>query len=172
MTTVSTLMQLFAWRHSCRHFSSTPVAAADLDTLIRVGQPDSGSGWGYPSAHDRRPVRIDLVGDHVDRSALEEATFDDQPWIRRAPLLLVLTAELEPVIDEFADQDVTGLRGRDFVMIEAGLLAQSVLLACTALELGSVLVAGVHQPAMQGALNVDRHVIALIAAGHPDHLHS
>lgn len=171
MVTSSVLAQLLAQRHSCRHFASTPVAAADIDTLVRVGLPHSKSGWGYPSAHDRRPVRIELVGDHVDRFALEDASFDDQPWIRSAPVILVLTAILGPVMEEFADQDATGLRGRDFVMIEAGLLAQSVLLTCTALGLGSVLVAGVHQQAMQRALDVDRHVIALIAAGYPDQQH-
>lgn len=165
---VSALQRLLSERRSCRNFTKEPVSVADVETLLHSAQVDPEMGWPHPSAHDLRPVTVDVVPAIVSRTVIEAAAFDDQPWLAGGTLLLAITADLRAVSAEFADQDDTGLRGRDFAFIEAGAVAQSLLLTVTALGLGGVLVAGIRQREMQGALNTDRHVVGLIAVGHVD----
>lgn len=153
-------------RRSCREFFDRPVEQAVVEALVGIGGPGA-AGWAYPSAHDLRPVSLEPVSEGIDRNAIEAAVFDQQPWLVQAPVLLAITADLDEPTGEFLEQDPAGLRGRDFVMIEAGALAQTVLLTCTDLGLGAVLVAGVRQAALRQVLGGGRHVVGLVALGYP-----
>ena len=154
-------------RGSRREFSADPVAPADRSALLDLARERPEGGWAYPSAHDLRTVTLDDVGPHISRDAIESAVFDDQPWLLYAPLLLVLAADLGRAHAEFDYQDPSGNQARDFVMLEAGCLLQSVLLTCADRELAAVPVAGLRRPDIDEVLGVSGHVISLIAIGHP-----
>ena len=155
-------------RHSRRDFSAEPVARADRAALLDLARERPVGGWAYPSAHDLRTVTLDDVGPHIPRDAAEAAAFDEQPWLLHAPLLLVLAADLGRAHAEFDYQDPSGNQARDFVMLEAGCLLQSVLLTCADRELAAVPIAGVRRPDIDQVLGVSGHVIALVAIGHPE----
>ena len=154
-------------RRSRREFSAEPVAPTDKAALLDLARERPEGGWAYPSAHDLRTVTLDDVGPHIPRDAVESAVFDEQPWLLRAPLLLVLSADLGRAHAEFDYQDPGGNQARDFVMLEAGCLLQSVLLTCADRGLAAVPVAGLRRPDIDEVLGVSGHVVLLIAIGHP-----
>ena len=154
-------------RRSRREFSAEPVAPADKATLLGLARERPEGGWAYPSAHDLRTVTLDDVGPHIPREAVETAAFDEQPWLLHAPLLLVLSSDLGRAHAEFDYQDPSGTQTRDFVMLEAGCLLQSVLLTCADRGLEAVPVAGLRRPDIDEVLGIPAHVISLVAIGHP-----
>ena len=165
---VHSLSDLFRLRTSCRDFGEGDVATEDVEALLSLGRGDDESGRAYASAHDLRPVSVSLVPESVDRRELESAVYDDQPWLVRAPIVLAITADLTRSAGDFAEQDSDGLRGRDFAMIEAGMLAQSIALTCADRGLGSVFVGGVRQEELAAVLGTSRHVVGLVAVGWPN----
>ena len=154
-------------RRSRREFSAEPVAPTDKAALLDLARERAEAGWAYPSAHGLRTVTLYDVGPHVPRNAVESAVFDEQPWLLHAPLLLVLSADLGRAHAEFDYQDPSGNQARDFVMLEAGCLLQSVLLTCADRDLAAVPVAGLRRPDIQDVLGRSDHVISLIAVGNP-----
>lgn len=135
--------------------------------MLELARERQDGGWAYPSAHDLRTVTLDDAGPHVLRDAVEAAAFDEQPWLLHAPLLLVLSADLGRVHVEFDYQDPSGGQARDFAMLEAGCVLQSVLLTCAERGLAAVPVAGLRRPEIQSVLGTSRHVASLIAIGRP-----
>lgn len=185
----ASLTTAFTQRATCRDFTGDALSVDEVAAVLS-GALRGTNGHAYPSAHDRRPLTVralvasasrplrtayvlDAGSQALRRQAkdvsdpLSTIAYDEQPWLDAAPLVLSLEAGLEPMSREFADQDSSGLRGRDFVMLEAGTLAQNVLLAAAATGLGAVLVGGLRQVACQDVLATDRHVCSLIAVGHP-----
>lgn len=185
------LSQAFARRATCRDLTTDPLTDDELAAVL-AGARREETGWAYPSAHDLRPVRLLVLGEpesadrsgrpvlafdpagnsltatgHVVRRPVSFAVHEEQPWLDVAPVVVALTADLDPVAAEFAAQEATGLRGRDFVMIEAGALAQNLLLGAASAGLGAVLVAGVRQDECRELLDTPDHVVALVALGHP-----
>lgn len=154
-------------RRSRREFSAEPVAPEEKAALLELARERPDGGWAYPSAHDLRTVTLDDVGPHITRDAVAAAAFDEQPWLLHAPLLLALSADLGRAHAEFDYQDPSGAQARDFAMLEAGCLLQSVLLTCADRGLAAVPVAGLRRPAIQNVLGTSRHVVSLIAIGHP-----
>lgn len=153
-------------RRSRREFSAEPVAPADKAALLDLARERPEGGWAYPSAHGLRTVTLDDVGPHISRDAVESAVFDEQPWLLHAPLLLVLSADLGRAHAGFDYQDPSGNEARDFVMLEAGCLLQSVLLTCADRDLAAVPVAGLRRPDIDEVLGHPAHVISLVAIGH------
>lgn len=154
-------------RRSRREFSAAPVAPDDKAALLDLARERPEGGWAYPSAHDLRAVTLDDVGPTIPRDAVCSAVFDSQPWLLRAPELLVISADLGRAHAEFDYQDPSGAQARDFVMLEAGCLLQSVLLTCADRGLAAVPVAGVRRPDIDNLLGFSGHVVSLIAVGHP-----
>lgn len=155
-----------------------------------VGALRSADGWAYPSAHDRRPltVRALLAADtppvrtaytldpaghalhrdgHQIHESLTTLAHDEQPWLDVAPVVLAVEADIGPMAAEFASQDSAGLRGRDFVMLEAGTLVQNILLGAAATGVGAVLVGGLRQEECRALLDTSRHICCLVAIGRP-----
>lgn len=183
------LSRAFARRSTCRDFSRSVLSHRELAGVL-VGARRDDAGWAYPSAHNRRPVEVTVLmatsdgahrlsyafdpsgnclrpRGHTLRERLSAVAHDEQPWLDSAPVVIVLEADIGPVASEFESQDPSGLRGRDFVMIESGTLAQNLLLGAAVVGVGAVLVAGLRQEACRDLLGTPRHVCSLIAVGHP-----
>ena len=155
-------------RRSRREFSAEPVAPTDKAGLLDLARERPEGGWAYPSAYGLRTVTLYDVGPHVPRNAVESAVFDEQPWLLHAPLLRVLSADLGRAHAEFDYQDPSGNQARDFVMLEAGCLLQSVLLTCADRDLAAAPVAGLRRPDINQVLGIPGRVVSLVAIGHPD----
>lgn len=184
------LQEALVKRTSCREFDRAPIADDVLQELIRVAVKDSAGHYAFPSAHDRRPLTLLVasVGTAAHtaglfrvtndaglypiascdiREDLVSAIIDHPPWLSDAPVVLAVVADDGPMLEEFAYQSSDGLRGRDFVMIEAGALIQSLLLVAASLQLGAVFLGGIDHSRAQHVLKTDQRVIGFVAVGAP-----
>ncbi len=88
-----------------------------------------------------------LVGDR--RSALAAAALR-QPWVQKAPAVLVVTAVFGRTTGKY------GQRGVRYVHLDAGCAAENVYLQATTLGLGTVFVGAFDDETVKGALSLPR----------------
>lgn len=162
------LNALLATRRSTKSIAEAPVRAKELeDVLGAVFRVAPGRSRAYGSAHARYPVTATLIAGNVSglasgsyrvapsgnvhdvvpgeyRDIVARATIDGS-WIAASPALLVLSADVGAENAEFNWQ--SDGRGERFIAMEVGLIAQTVSLATAALDLGTVLIAGIHADA-------------------------
>ena len=105
---------------------------------------------------------FDLLTDRDLRPSLAEAACD-QTAIRDAALVVVITAVLARTSAKYRE------RASRYVAIEAGHVAQNVLLQAVTLGLGAVPIGAFDDDELRRALGADpRHdPLYLVAAGHP-----
>ena len=159
---------VLAHRRSVRTYSAEPIPLDRLERLVHVAQDPTGDGdhRAAPSAHALYPLRLYVTAGRVRgldvgmysadpagtgfepvssrdlRPLLRAAAFDDQPWIEDAAAIISLYADIEVANSHFHDQPPLGGRGERYVFIEAGAVAQNMLLQATAMNIATVLVAG------------------------------
>jgi SagB-type dehydrogenase family enzyme len=187
------LGEVVVHRRSQRSFQEQPVSLAQLSVLLQMGYGVTGTGPGevrfrsVPSGGALYP--LDLYAATPAVSGLEERLHHFDPLrgclellgpVRRAQL-----APLTPYPELVADASVVvfvtatfwrsrfkyGQRGYRFALLEAGHVAQNLLLAATALGLASVPLGGFFDRQVNDLLGVDGlHEAALyvIPAGYTD----
>ena len=147
------LFQSLAFRRSVRSYAPRVLTPEELSQLVWAAQGVTSSR-GFrtaPSAGATYPIELYLLiregvfryqpGDHAlwklagndRRSHLAEAALG-QNWIRTAPLSFVIAGITERTAKRY------GQRSERYVVTEAGAVAQNIMLAATALDLGSVIV--------------------------------
>lgn len=161
---------LLAARQSTKSFAGTSLRAGELHGLLSAVfgvAPDGRRSYG--SAHARYPVTATVVvGDvrglaagsyritgsgglraleHGDHRELIAQSTIDAAWAVACPVLLVLSANVGAERAEFTSQ-AEG-RGERFIAMEIGLIAQTVHLVAAGLDLGTALIAGVHDEAVR-----------------------
>lgn len=183
---------LFA-RRSQRRFRRADLGLAQLATVLRAGYGITGFGPGdipfrsVPSGGALYPLDVYVVATTVNE--LEQRLYHFDPLRDRLEVLQAVgRAELEPltpypetVVGAAAVVFVTatfwrsrfkyGQRGYRFALLEAGHVAQNVLLAATALDLASVPFGGFFDRQVNDVLEIDGlHEAALyvIPLGHGD----
>lgn len=163
-----TFSEILAHRRSVRDFTAEPIPVDKLERLIQVAQRPTGGGpcRAAPSAHSLYPLRLYLTAGRVSglevgmyavdpvsaalaltsskdlRPLLRSAAFDDQPWIEDAAAIISMYADMETANTHFFSQPPVGRRGERYVLIEAGAVAQNILLQATEMNIATVLVAG------------------------------
>jgi SagB-type dehydrogenase family enzyme len=87
-----------------------------------------------------------------------------QDWIREAPAVFVIAAVYARTAAKYGD------RAKRYVHLEAGHVAENLLLQAVALGLGGVPVGAFHDDKVQDALGLpeDQEPLYLIPVGHPD----
>jgi len=166
------LWELIAARRSVREFGRRPLREEELSALLWSGQgiTSATGGRAAPSAGALHPITLSLA-DHRGvfrylpvRAELEEVAAEDrrshlaaaalgQEVVAEAAATLVVTAEPSVLARRYHD------RAERYCILEAGHVAQNVLLQATALGLAAVPVAAFH----------DDEVLAAVALG-PGHL--
>jgi SagB-type dehydrogenase family enzyme len=169
-----------AERASCYAFAPDPVDPADLSDLLHVGAgvkrlaetpigtvpvrmaPSAGSLQpvnvyvaasrvaGLPAGlYHYNPVRHDLdrLSDSDPRPALEAGCM--QGFVATSPVALVLTCSLDRVLWHY------GTRAYRSVHLDAGVLAQNLMLVATALGLGSCAVFGFFDRVLDELIGAD-----------------
>lgn len=192
------LLSLLEKRRSTRTFSGTRVQMSHLAHVLRAGSGRRSDGGSVvPSAHSLYRLSVGVVagdienlspgsytyapeadelicqrlGDH--RVDLVSATLVDQDWSAAAAAILVITAEIGAMNDHFADQPPLGRRGERYAWMEAGHISQNVYLAAAELDLGVVLIGGVHDEELSKAaaalfpsMAADSEALGFLALGH------
>jgi SagB-type dehydrogenase family enzyme len=174
-------------RRSCRSFREAPLTLREVARVLWAAQGITGLGGlrTAPSAGALYPLRAYLVAADirelepavylydVDERALAvrspgdlrqalAAAANDQACLGEAPAIVLLAANFKRAEREF------GERGRRLAYIEAGHVAQNVLLQATALSLGAIGLGVFDDGAVKQlmALPAAEDPVCLIALGH------
>lgn len=172
-----------ASRRSVRCFTEKRIPREQIARLLWAAQGITDRSSGYraaPSAGATYPLsayavtekaieryvpgkdKLDLVKEGDFRDRLAEACHG-QPFIRNAPVVIVLTAVYERTTRRY------GERGIRYVHMEAGHAAQNVHLQAVALGLGSVPVGAFNDRGANETMGCgeDEEVVYVIPAGKP-----
>jgi len=177
------LEEAIAQRRSVRSFADTPVSREQVGQLCWSGQGITDGQHGFraaPSAGALYPVELyvvtpDGVGRYEPathslehhmagdvRAALRQAAFD-QAAVGEAPLVFAIAVVFERTARKY------GERAERYCMLEAGHVAQNILLQATALKLAGVPVGGYDDARVASVLRLpdNQRVLYLLPLGHP-----
>ncbi|MYH32110.1 MAG: SagB/ThcOx family dehydrogenase [Acidobacteria bacterium] len=176
------LQDVLERRRSSHDFGSTAMPLSALGALLHAACGVREFRRAYdvrafpfrysPSAGGLQPIDVYLVANDVDGltrglyyhdpvasalTLLDEGNLRrrmsrcglDRPWLAHALAVLVLVCNLARVSWKYGD------RGYRFAHIDAGVLAQNLYLAGTALELNTCAVAGYYEDAVHELLDID-----------------
>lgn len=137
-----------------RGYRTAPSAGAlyPLETYLVAGSVEGLDPGVYlydPAEHALQPVAPGDRREELTRAAL------GQSFLRRAPASVVLAAVAERTTGKY------GLRGHQYVHMEAGHAAENVYLQCVALDLGTVAVGAFDDAAVARALGLPSEVAPL-----------
>ena len=161
-----TIRQLFA-RRSVRAFTAEPVSAADERAILEAA-------CQAPTAGNQQLYSIVVVRDQAEKDALA-VTCDNQPFIARAPLVLVFCADVARWHAAFAaagaDPREPGVGDFLLAFEDAAIAAQNAVVAAESLGIGSCYVGDILERREEQAqiLGCSRHVVpvVMLAMGHP-----
>lgn len=170
-------------RRSIRSFADTPLALKDLAQLCWAGQGITDQQRGFrtsPSAGALYPIELYMVTadgvrqylphehaarwhTHEDVRAAFQAAALGQDAIGDAPVCFVVAAVPQRSARKY------GTRASRYCMIEAGHVAQNILLQATALGLGGVPIGAYDDDAVAKVLKLpdDQSVLYLLPIGRP-----
>ncbi len=168
-------------RRSVREYSSADLSASDLSQIAWAAQgiTDSHGFRTAPSAGALYPIELYVVNttgvyhyiplnhslekikDGNVKGDLMRAALN-QNAVGQAPLDLVIAGVYERTAVKYGD------RAERYVHLEAGHVAQNVLLQCTALHLGAVPIGAFDDTKVQDVLGISReyHPLYIISIGH------
>jgi SagB-type dehydrogenase family enzyme len=180
-----------ARRRSERSFAASPLALAELATLLAAGYGVTGMVGGQPvrsvpSGGALYPLELYVVAQRVD--GLDPALYHFDPFRRALEHLRAVDGDdtlrdLSPYGPLLADAAAVilvtamfwrtrfkyGLRGYRFALLEAGHVGQNLTLTATALGLASVPVGGVYDRRVDELLGVDgvnESIVYACSVGH------
>jgi len=177
------LEEAIAHRRSVRRFRDVPLTLDQIGQLCWAGQGITDKGRGFraaPSAGALYPIELYLVtADGVDhylptahalervirgdrRPALRRAALD-QESVGQAPLCVVITAVTERTARKY------GRRAERYVFLEAGHVAQNMLLQATVMKLAGVPVGAFDDEQVAAVLRLSsaHRVLYLVPFGRP-----
>lgn len=169
-----------AKRRSTRQFSTESLSGDQMTRLLwsAQGNVERGTRKTAPSANALYPLRLLLTIARVKgfqrglysvdpeeltltltqpgdvSCALMEAAYGAQPWIAKAACVVTICADFVAASAAFPDQYPIGSRGRRYIFIEAGAVAQNLYLQASEEKIGAVLVAGFNDEATGQALGL------------------
>lgn len=130
--------------------------------LVAAGVADIEAGL---YAYEPRAHALDTLGLGDLRIDLYRACLEDQPWVRDCAALIVVAGDIDQSVNKFASQPPDGKRGRRYVYMETGAVAQNIALQAAELGLGTVLVAGFDDVRVQQCLGIDLAPLAMMPLG-------
>ena len=140
-------------RRSVRSFGAAAAEQASVRRLVQValGAVTADGKRCAPSAHGLYPLRLYLTAGRVSdlapglyqcsgdgglvlrrggdlREQLQAAALEEQPWIGAAAFVLSLCGDAAAATARFAGQMPYGQRGLSYMQLEAGAVAQNLML--------------------------------------------
>ncbi len=176
------LEEALAKRRSVRVFTNQPITPAQISQLVWAGQGITEPQRGLrtaPSAGELYPIELYLAmpdGLFVyqpDRHSLEELTNEDlrgqlaqaagQDSAGAAACDIIVAGSVRKLAGQFRE------KARTYMLLEAGHVAQNILLQAVCLELGAVPIGGFDTKGVTRICNLPRGAepIYIISVGHP-----
>lgn len=154
-------------RRSVRAFTPEPVSAADERAILEAA-------CQAPTAGNQQLYSIVVVRDQAEKEELAH-TCDNQPFIARAPLVLVFCADVRRWYEAFraAGADPREPGAGDFLLAleDTAIAAQNAVVAADALGLGSCYIGDILERREDQAriLGCPTHVVpaVMLVIGHP-----
>lgn len=185
------LTGLLMARRSMREYSAGDLTLPELGRLLWAGQGVSHSSEKRtaPSPHALYPLSLFLVAAEVAaveaglyaylprahaldpvgygdlRKELYDAALEDQPWVRDCAALIVVAGDVAGAEAEFSGQPPDGKRGRRYIYMEAGAVAQNIALQAAELALGTVLVGGFDDHLVKRCLGIEPEPLVVMPLG-------
>lgn len=185
-----------ARRRSCREYVDEPISLADVGQVLWAAQGITGSDLPRrtaPSAGATYPIEVYLAAGRVqgltpgvyryvpashaldpvsEGSVAAESARGDvraqlagaalgQEFLAQAAAVLIIAAAPERTTERY------GSRGKRYVHMEAGHVAQNVSLQATALRLGTVVVAAFRDEDVRRVAGMGEEPLCLMPLGHP-----
>lgn len=155
------VLQAIAARTSCRSYRTDPVPAADLERLVE-------SVRLAPSACNRQPWRLAMVQDAAVRRRIVTEAFlpgIPMPWAMGAPVLAVIGMERSFVTHRLG----TSISGVDYPWVDIGIAGEHLVLAATALGLGTCWIGWIRPARLRRIVGWPRSIkpVAVITVGLP-----
>ncbi len=139
-------------RRSVRSFLSRPVSRPLLDKIIEAGK-------AAPSAGGLETQRFIVIEGSAEKGALAGIAFG-QKFVAEAPAAIVVLA------DEKKSKGRYGGRGSFYSVCDGSAAVQNMLVAATALGLGSCWVGAFDDDALKALLKTSLRPIAIIPIGY------
>jgi SagB-type dehydrogenase family enzyme len=133
----------------------------DLYIVIGSGSSDEIKEGIYlyqPSKHQLKRIKSSDVRNKLSSAAL------NQKWINQAPVCMVITAVYERTTEKYRN------RGKRYVHMEAGHIAENIYLQCESLELGTVVIGAFDDPEVQSVLGIEKiqNPLYIMPIGYPN----
>jgi SagB-type dehydrogenase family enzyme len=172
------LTDALAHRRSTRTFTAKPMTQAEISQLLWAAQgiTDDKGHRTAPSASGQYYLHVYLAspdgffeyvpsGHQLKKLGAQDlrAKLSGQPSVKSAPFVLVITGEYGRAAEKYGPD-----KGPRVVNLEAGHVAENVLLQATALKLGAVPVGGIEPKDVQQAASLPAQYspIYLVPVGH------
>jgi nitroreductase len=139
-------------RQSVRKYKSNPISSNELNFVLEAARL-------APSWANLQCWEIIVVSDELLKKAISEIC--GLNWLAQAPVVIVFCA----------DPSKSGVKGdQEYYMLDVGISMEHLILAATALGLGTCWVGVFNEKLMRRALGVPRNirVVALTPMGYPD----
>lgn len=133
---------------------STPSAGALYPLEVYVVKRD-GLFHYEPYSHSLRHIKEEDLRRLLCEAALEQA------FILEAPLSIIITCDYKRTTSRY------GLRGKRYVHMEAGHMAQNISLEAVSMGLGSVCIGAFNDEAARDILGTTEEVLYIIPVGYP-----
>jgi len=150
------IWQVFKKRHSVRKFDSEKDISDDLiEKIIGAAKTAPSAGSLYPT--DFIIIRDQKTKEQIARAAL------GQDFIAQAPAVIVVISDVEKTASYY------GERGRNlYVIQDAAAATENLILAATALDLGTCWVGAFNEKEMVKILNLKKEIrpLAIIPVGY------
>lgn len=161
---MSDILELLRRRRAIRAFKGDPLPKGILLQILDAAR------WA-PSARNLQPVEYIVVTEASKRRQLAEAARQPQPI--DAPVCIVVVVDLEKSakVGEFSPKDATTIeRGVTlFSHLDAAAAIENMLLAATALNIGSLWISGFDESEVRRIVDIPKTYkpIAIIVLGFP-----
>ncbi len=180
-------------RRSARRYSNEPLSINNVSQILWAAQGitnNQSSLRAAPSAGQVYPLEIYLVAGSDGVSGLEEGFYhyvpsnntleklingdlradlssiaDDQPWVKQAPVNILITGNYQKMIDKYTDKELC----TRFVDLEAGHVGENIYLQSETLGLVTVSLGSFNETQLKQLLQLpgNETPIYIFPVGHP-----
>ncbi|MFX0102164.1 MAG: nitroreductase family protein [Candidatus Hodarchaeota archaeon] len=155
----SSFFSVIRYRRSVREYDPRPIEDWKLQIVLEAARL-------APSSTNSQPWRLIVVKDAGLRAELAVATpqgIRKHPWMNQSPVVIVLCA-----LPSF-DQRFGQLIGKDYHLVDMGIVGTHLVLMAAELGLGTCWVGWVHKKRVKKMLNIPKlwEVVCLISLGYP-----